>query len=217
MGTSVRRCVSVADVLRLYAEGERDFRELELDWDGATFENKRLDGADFSSSFITTSFAGAGLRGARFMNANVKTCTFDRSDLSGATFEGAAVDAATFVRAELGGAIFAGATSHSHVFAPAELPPDQFPNGMDMTLGRHSRFRQALAASDTHAALHALACDLRDEGEAQSDVLGLFDLFRSDHEADVDEALCNAIRDTMDLVAGWCRPGAAIFRPTLGQ
>lgn len=88
---NVERCLSVADILRLYAAGERDFRELDVVSDGDTFENKRLDGADFSSSFVDASFAGAGLRGARFVNANVKACTFDRADLSGATFEGAAL------------------------------------------------------------------------------------------------------------------------------
>jgi uncharacterized protein YjbI with pentapeptide repeats len=211
---NVQRSLSATDVLRLYAAGERDFRELDVVPEGDTFENKRLDGADFSSSFISASFAGAGLRGARFVNANVKTCIFDRADLSGATFEGAAVDAATFVRAELERATFAGATYHSHVFTSGELPPDNVPSGGSPTPGRHSRFRQALAAPKPFEALQALARELRDEGEGQSHVLGLFELFRSDHQADVDESLSDAILDTMDLVTGWCSPRLAIFKPS---
>jgi hypothetical protein len=44
-------------------------------------------------------------------------------------------------------------------------------------------------------------------------VLGLFELFRSVHEADSEETLYDTILDTMDLVVGWCRPGAAVFSP----
>lgn len=207
----------VSEVLRLYAQGRRDFRELDIGPAEETFENKRLDDADFSSSFIDASFAGASLRRANFVNANVKGCNFDRTDLSEASFEGAALDSATFVRAEVGGTRFTGASWQSHVFSRGEFPPDAFFGGSLPPVGRHTRFRRALTAAAPVVSLHALACELRDEGESQSDVLGLFDLFRSDQSTSADETLYDAILQVMDLLTGWCGPDAAIFQTRLSR
>jgi uncharacterized protein YjbI with pentapeptide repeats len=201
--------LKVAEVLRLYGAGRRDFRSTSIGPDEATFENARLDDADFSFSFVDTSFAGAGLRRAKFVGANLKACVFDRADLSGASFERAAVDAATFARADLEGAVFAGATTHSYTFEAGQMPGED--SDHVSAPGRHRRFRDALQAADPRAALASLARSLRDEGESQSEVLGLFTLFQSDHDSDQNETLYDAILDTMDLIAGWCRPKAAIF------
>jgi uncharacterized protein YjbI with pentapeptide repeats len=204
------RELKISDVLRLYAEGRRDFKGLSIGPDEETFDNQRLDDADFSSSFVDARFAGAGLRHAKFVNANVKGCVFDRADLTGATFAGAALDSASFVRADLEGTVFAGATSHSHIFLDGEIPDERTDRAP--IPGRHERFRRALDSTDVKESLYALAAALRDEGETESEVLGLFSLFQSDHHGDQDEALYDAILDTMDLVAGWCRPDAAIFK-----
>lgn len=210
MTSDLERILSVADVLRLYAEGRRDFRKVDVSANGNTFENARLDDTDFSFSFIDANFAGASLRRSKFVHANVKACVFDRADLTGATFAGAAIDAATFIRSEVEGATFAGATSYSHAFLAGELPDERVHRGPSP--GRHERFRRALASTDVGAALYALACDLRDVGETEQEVCGLFDLFRSIHDADEDETLYNAILDIMDCITGWCAGNAAIFK-----
>ena len=93
-------------ILARYAAGERDFRELDID---AAFPGAVLDGADFSGAFVVADFAGASLRGCRFVAANVKTCCFDRADLRDADFSNAAIDAATFEQARFEGAVFEGA------------------------------------------------------------------------------------------------------------
>jgi hypothetical protein len=94
----------VSEVLRIYAEGRRDFRALEIGPDDrGTFDGAVLDLADFSAAFVDGSFVGASLRGARFVDANVKGCTFDQADLTGASFAGAAIDGASFDGAVLAG------------------------------------------------------------------------------------------------------------------
>ena len=114
---------SFRELLDRYARGERDFAEVDLDADPkCDLAGVCLDGADLSRAFIIASFRGASLRGARFHEANVKTCDFRGADLRDADFRGAALCSAAFEGAKLDGANFAGAYIHSHTFGKGEKP-----------------------------------------------------------------------------------------------
>jgi 2-iminobutanoate/2-iminopropanoate deaminase len=113
-----------SELLRRYAQGERDFQGLEIEDpdDPSSFRDAVLDGADFSRCFVVADFCRARMRGCRFTEANVKTCIFDEADLRGSDFSGAAIDAATFRSALLEDANFTGATEQGHCMKPGELP-----------------------------------------------------------------------------------------------
>ncbi|HEU4678407.1 MAG TPA: pentapeptide repeat-containing protein [Terrimicrobiaceae bacterium] len=115
--------LSRADALiARYAAGERSFADLELDDQVYCFVGAQLAGADFSRSFLLGDFRGANLAGAKFENANVKTCDFRGANLKGASFAGAAIDEAEFSVDTLIGVSFAGATEQGHIHAENELP-----------------------------------------------------------------------------------------------
>ncbi len=107
--------ISSNELLARYVAGERDFRGVDIDdQPGDTpLAGRCLDGADFSGAWLVVDFSRASLRGALFIEANVKTCTFDGADLTGTDFSRAALCAATFLGARLEGAIFQGAFHHS--------------------------------------------------------------------------------------------------------
>lgn len=113
-----------AELILRYQAGDRRFGGLDIDdvEDPASFRDAVLDGADFTGCFIVADFTRASLRGAKFVEANVKTCRFDAADLRGCDFSGAALESTSFEAARLDGAEFAGAGNHSHVMKPGELP-----------------------------------------------------------------------------------------------
>src|SRR5260221_14765177 len=123
------RIWTFAEICRRHADGDRDFRGLEIgqrpsEWSQpgyGTFRGAVLDGADFAGSAICADFTGASLRNCVF-RANVKTCSFHGADLRGADFTGAAIDSATFRSARLDGAVFAGASAYGYAFAADEYP-----------------------------------------------------------------------------------------------
>ena len=115
--------LSGADLLARYAEGQRDFRGVDIDDGSDPLSGADLRGADFTGAYIVADLAGAKLQDCVFREANVKTCVFDGSDLTGATFQGAALCGATFEDATLTGAQFEGAFYHDYVFGADELPP----------------------------------------------------------------------------------------------
>lgn len=208
MNATREESITPEDLLREYMRGRRNFGGVDLLPDGSTtLENVRLDGTDFQGAFLDASFAGSSLRGATFVNANVKACVFDRTDLTDASFVGALIDAATFFRANLTRTDFSRATSHSHIFQHGELPPGAPPE----VCARHERFVQALESSSPADRLLQLAHELRDEGEHQPDVLGLFELYRRDHAADADESRLDTILDVIDYIAGWCSPERDVY------
>ena len=116
--------LTIAEVLRQYAAGRRDFRELGIgpDPSGATFNHAVLDGVDFSQCFIETDFEDASLRDAKFVHANVKTCSFNRADLTRCSFAEAAIDAASFDGSVLDGANFDGAHAYGYTYRAGERP-----------------------------------------------------------------------------------------------
>ncbi|HUJ63390.1 MAG TPA: pentapeptide repeat-containing protein [Kofleriaceae bacterium] len=115
-----------AEIARRYLQGERDFRGLDISDGrgeaGASFRGVVLDGADFSRSFIEADFTGARLCNSKFVEANVKTCTFDGADLRDSDFSRASIDAATFTGCRFDGAQFEGAGLYGHRLAKGELP-----------------------------------------------------------------------------------------------
>jgi uncharacterized protein YjbI with pentapeptide repeats len=115
--------LSAADVLRLYALGQRDFRQLEIDErHSCGLRGAVLEEADFSGAFIVADFSEARLRGASFRAANVKTCNFERADLSNTDFRDAAIDAARFGDATFNGANFEGASAQGYTWSKGEYP-----------------------------------------------------------------------------------------------
>ena len=114
---------SFRELLDRYQRGERDFSNAELDTDpDSDLSGVCLDNADFSHAFLVGNFRGTSLRGARFFQANVKTCDFREADLRDADFRGAGLCSALFDGAKLEGSKFAGAFIHSHEFKEGEMP-----------------------------------------------------------------------------------------------
>jgi uncharacterized protein YjbI with pentapeptide repeats len=116
---------SFRELLDRYRRGDRDFSGADLECDhDSDLSGVCLDNADFSHAFLVANFRGASLRGARFVQANVKTCDFRDADLRGADFRGAGLCSALFNGAKLEGSNFAGAYVHSHEFKEGETPGD---------------------------------------------------------------------------------------------
>ena len=78
-----------------------------------------------------------------------------------------------------------------------------------MTL--HERMREIIANAPSVENLTAFARTLKSEGHTQTDVMSLFDGFRSLHESDSDETIYNTLLDVMDLITGYCPRDQAIF------
>ena len=111
------------DLLKRYAEGDRDFVGSELDSDPDNdLSGVTLDGADLSKSWIIASFCRARLRDVKFREGNVKTCDFSQADLTDADLTDSALCATTFNVARLDKARFEGASYHSHKLQAGELP-----------------------------------------------------------------------------------------------
>jgi len=80
------------------------------------------------------------------------------------------------------------------------------------------RFEKALRAEGPRGAsdaLFALAKSLKAEGMTQKQMYDLFDSYRAAHKDDPDEALYDAILDTMDAITGWCSPHTRLFDSAL--
>lgn len=116
--------MSSEQILRRYEAGERDFSGLEIEDEPEVtpLRGAVLDGALFNRAFIVAVFSGASLRGAQFVEANVKTCVYDGADLTDADFTNAALCATTFQRARMDGAKFDGANFHSYTLGAGERP-----------------------------------------------------------------------------------------------
>jgi uncharacterized protein YjbI with pentapeptide repeats len=111
------------ELLERYQRGDRDFAKSDLDQDPDNdCRGICLEGADLSGSYIVADFRRASLRGAKFVEANVKTCDFREADLRNADFSGAALCATYFVGADMTGARFDGAHFHGYRLRSAERP-----------------------------------------------------------------------------------------------
>lgn len=82
---------------------------------------------------------------------------------------------------------------------------------IDLNLRMESAIREQFPAK----ALAVLAGLLKAEGMSQLEMYRFFDEFRDRHELTVGEEIRDAILDTMDLIAGWCPPGAQLFGNSL--
>lgn len=84
---------SASEVLALYAQGQRNFQNLELN--AVNWAGVNLKGADFSyADFSEANLVGANLRGAdlsyaRFQDANLQDADLRGSSLVGADFRNA--------------------------------------------------------------------------------------------------------------------------------
>ena len=74
-----------------------------------------------------------------------------------------------------------------------------------------ARLEIALGQALPSRAAYELARQFRDEGMSQSEMYRLFDEFRSLHKSDTDEAIYDAVLDTMDSIGGWCSPSARLY------
>lgn len=114
--------ISLSELARRYASGQRHFCNLDIYDDGsdalvgANLENIRL-----IDCFVHGSFRSASLKGA-VVHGNVKTCDFTDADLSGSNFRGAALCAAIFAGAKMDGADFTGAYNHGYDLSEGEKP-----------------------------------------------------------------------------------------------
>jgi hypothetical protein len=81
--------------------------------------------------------------------------------------------------------------------------------GLDETYA--ARLEVALTSPDPLRCAHDLAVELRDSGMLQQQLLRIFDVVRARHENDADQSRKDAAVDVMDLIAGWCPPGKALY------
>ena len=79
------RSMTVKEIKELYANGERNF--FNIDCREATFDNLKLEGCNFSFSNLSfSSFSGCDLRKCNFTKANVEWSGFRHANLEGANF-----------------------------------------------------------------------------------------------------------------------------------
>lgn len=101
---------AVIAILRLYAEGEREFRDLEIPFlnlagaelNGIDFERLQPRSRDFSGAKLTNSrFEGATLTRASLQKADFERADLARADLIGADFSDASFHGASLIEASL--------------------------------------------------------------------------------------------------------------------
>lgn len=109
------------DVLRLYAEGEREFVDLNF-LNYLQLDNCELSGIKFYRCWLDGSFCDSNLEASEFTGSCIKTVDFHRANLRNSDFRCANIDATEFDGANLDGADFEGATAHCHTFGKDELP-----------------------------------------------------------------------------------------------
>lgn len=91
-------------ILNQYQNGQRYF--VDLDLENEIFDNQNLQDVVFENCFLYSSFRGANLRNAKFINGNIKTCDFSDADLTNAHFENLSVEGSQFARAKTDGIYF---------------------------------------------------------------------------------------------------------------
>ncbi len=79
----------------------------------------------------------------------------------------------------------------------------------------NQRMEGALRDPFPAKALASLARSLKTEGMSQLEMYRFFDDFRDRHEIGIAEDVYDAILEAMDLISGWCAPGAQIFGANL--
>ena len=112
------------ELLKRYAEGERDFPDIDLS--EMNLSGVTLDGASFApfSWFFDSTFDGASLIGTCFRECNVKCASFSDANLTRASFELAAIESIDLEGAITEGAIFLGASAYGYTIeSPNELQP----------------------------------------------------------------------------------------------
>ena len=92
------------EILNEYLKGIREFRDIDV-------ESGDLSGADlsdiyFEGCYLAIDFRRANLKGARFINGNIKTCDFRGADLTDAIFENLLVEGVEFCGAIGDGTVF---------------------------------------------------------------------------------------------------------------
>jgi len=70
---------SASYVIEQYKKGQRLF--VGLDMQDECFDDQNLEGTIFKNCFFYSSFRRANLRGAKFIDSNLKTCDFREADL----------------------------------------------------------------------------------------------------------------------------------------
>lgn len=95
---------SVESITRQYRNGQMYFTNLELE--NECFDGLNLEGIVFDQCSIYSTFRGANLRNARFINGGIKTSDFREADLTNAHFENLAVEHSIFVSAKTEGLFF---------------------------------------------------------------------------------------------------------------
>lgn len=114
--------VTAAAILARYANGERCFTNLEVEY-AADFAESRLDGIVFDGSFLhSASFRLCHLADASFRGCNLKCADFQSANLRGAVFQ-ALLECADFEGANLTDARFAGSSCHSWTVQEGETFP----------------------------------------------------------------------------------------------
>ena len=122
VGTT-RSELTVAEIVQLYLEGRREFRQLDF-VNTLDFEGCNLDDVDFSKSFIDGTFENVSLRNPRFELTSIKTVDFKNCDLTFANFKKAGLEAATFEGCKISHACFDLASVYK------TIEPDSVPPGM---------------------------------------------------------------------------------------
>ncbi len=111
-----------AEIVQRYLDGQRVFRAIDVEEGGAAFRGRDLREIDLSHCIIVGDFRECDLRGAKFVNANIKTSDFRGADLRGADLSGAAICSTEWSGADMAGAVFTGAFAHSWVLEEGERP-----------------------------------------------------------------------------------------------
>lgn len=107
------------DILEQYRKGQRYFVDLELE--NESFDYQNLQNIVFENCFLYSSFRGANLRNAKFINGNIKTCDFRDADLTNAYFENLTVESSQFSGAKTDGIYFDNNWAYGHSVTRADF------------------------------------------------------------------------------------------------
>lgn len=134
------RPVSAAELLELYAAGQRDFCSFDLqgaqlagaDLSGCSLAEADLSGVDLTAATLT----GADLRGADIQGATLRSATLRDSDLSGADLSDSDLTDADLSGADLRGADFTGCTLNSTILVDTHRNRSTNFSGQDLSVAK---------------------------------------------------------------------------------
>lgn len=96
--------MTINELIQQIENGKKHFYRIDVE--EGSLNGYNLMGITFEECILTIDFSNSNLQNAKFINSNIKTCTFCNADLTNALIEGCSVENIDIKGAKLDGLIF---------------------------------------------------------------------------------------------------------------